>query len=145
MDYKVITYSEEETIELAEQQAQAETQQMDNNLNAAMDRIGKMQQTLDRYNRRAAKEEKIIMDDIDALREAIKRAQKMEEEQLEAAKGQITKLQGASSDTIALDQEIETLKNEIQQIKNDNTEMRRERTRLDTSLYSTRLSKFHSK
>ena len=130
------------SFELAEQQAQAETQQLDNNYSAAVERIQKMQHTLDRYNRRAAKEEQVIRDDIHSMKEMISRATKTEEEQLSSTKDQITRLQAASSDSIAIDQEIEALKTELQQIKNDNADMRRERTRLDNSMYSTRLSRF---
>lgn len=145
LDFQKRSAQHEELIALAEQQAEAEMQQMENDLTVATDRCAKMQQTLDRYTKRAQKEEQIIKEDIASLKEVIDRAKKLEEEQLLSTKDQITKLQAASSDTIAIDQEIEALRAEIEQTKADNADMRRERTRLDTTMYSTRLSRFHGK
>lgn len=131
-----------EQINAAQKQAELELQQMENEFEATNVRARKMEAMRTKLERRNLREQQIMKQDIDSMKEAINRARELENEQMEDAKISVKKLQDAMHLTIALDQEIEKAKDDIDKIKKDNADMRKERSRLDSTLYSTRLSKF---
>jgi chromosome segregation ATPase len=118
-----------------------ELEELEADLRATNERLQGMQQLFGKLEKRNNREIQVTHRDIEKLGDAIKQAKMREEEQTDDARQQITRLEEAKQDNIAIEQELVALREEIAQIKRDNLEMRKERQRLDAVIYSSRISK----
>jgi chromosome segregation ATPase len=124
-----------------EEQQKLELEELDTESKATNERLQGLQQLFGKMEKRNNREIQITERDIEKLSEAIRQAQSREAEQLEEAQEQITRLEEAKQDNVAIEQELLALRDEIAQIRKDNQDMRKERQRLDTVIYSSRISK----
>lgn len=134
----------EEQIRALESQKDMEKEALETELKETNERLQGLQQLYSKMEKGNSREIQLTQQDIDRLNVAVQEAKKREEEQLEEAKQQIARLQDAQSDNVAIEQELEAVRQRIAQIKSDNTEMRKERQRLDTTIYSTRITRHRS-
>ena len=134
----------EEQMEALETQKKMEHDQLENELRATNEKLQGLQQLAAKMDRRNSREIDLTRQDIARLRSAIEQAKEREEAQISEVRDQIGQLQDAQRDNVALEQEIASMRDEVAQIKQDNTEMRAERQRMDTRIYSTRISKHRS-
>jgi chromosome segregation ATPase len=130
-----------EQFAVIEDEHKLELEELEADLKATNERLQGMQQLFGKMERRNNREIQVTQRDIEKLGDAIKQAKLREEEQLEDSRQQITRLEEAKQDNIAIEQELLGLREEVTQIKRDNQDMRKERQRLDTVIYSTRISK----
>lgn len=134
----------EEQMEALETQKKMEHDQLENELRATNEKLQGLQHLAAKMDRRNSREIDLTRQDIARLRSAIEQAKEREEAQISEVRDQIGQLQDAQRDNVALEQEIASMRDEVAQIKQDNTEMRAERQRMDTRIYSTRISKHRS-
>lgn len=125
-------------------QKQMEHDQLENELKAMNEKLQGLQHLYSKIEKRNNRELQITQQDIERMNEAIEQMKQREEEQIEEAKEQISQYQDAQHDNIAIEQQIEAIRQEIARIKRDNVEMRKERQRLDTMIYSSRISRHKS-
>ena len=134
----------EEQVKALEQQKEMEKEALENELRETNERLQGLQQLYSKMEKGNSREIQLTQQDIERLNVAVQEAKKREEEQLEEAKQQIARLQDAQSDNVAIEQELAAVRQRIAQIKQDNLEMRKERQRLDTTIYSSRITKHRS-
>ena len=134
----------EEQVAALEAQKKMEHDQLDNELKATNEKVQALQQLFAKMDRRNSREIQMTQQDIERLRSAIQQGKEREEAQLVEAREQVAQLQDAQRDNVAIEQELMSIREEIARIKEDNAEMRSERQRMDTKIYSTRISKHRS-
>ena len=134
----------EEQIHALEEQKELEKRELDSELKETNEMLQGLQQLYSKMEKRNSREVQLTQQDIERLKAAVQDAKKREEEQMEEAKQQISRLQDAQSDNVAIEQELAAVRQRIAQIKQDNVEMRKERQRLDTTIYSSRISRHRS-
>jgi predicted nucleic acid-binding Zn-ribbon protein len=100
-----------------------------------------LQQLYSELEKRNNRDMQCTQQEIEKLNAAVAQSKQRESDQLDEAKEQISKLQKTQPANIAIEQEFRSVREPINQIKNDNADMRTERPRLDTAIYSSRISK----
>lgn len=133
-----------EHIESLESQAEMERQQLENELQAVKSRMDSLQKLLTQTDRRNQRELQITKQDIQTLKDSLETAQQREQSQIDIMRQQIDKLHAAQQDNIQVEQEIESIRAQLEQIKHDNVSMRKERQRMDTQMYTSRISQHRS-
>jgi chromosome segregation ATPase len=134
----------EERLAALEAQKKLEDDQLQSELRATTERLQGLQQLSSKMEKRNNREVQLTQQDMEKLNDAISQSKQREADQLEEAKEQIAKLQEAQHENIGIEQELIALRQKIDQIKKDNADMRKERQRMDTLIYSSRISKHRS-
>jgi DNA repair exonuclease SbcCD ATPase subunit len=133
-----------EQLNALEKQHSREQEELNNEVKATNDRLQKLQQLFAKMERKNNRELQLTQRDVDKLAEAVHEAEVGEKQQLEDTRKQMAQLEEAQRESIEIEQNLAAMRQEIAQIKKDNQDMRKERQRLDTLIYSTRLSKHRS-
>lgn len=134
-----------EHIQIVKKQTEKEKEKLNNELKMANDKVASLQQLFMKLEKKNHQQQQTAQMDIEMLQETIAKMKQRYEEQLMEAKTQVVKLHDAQNRSVVLEQEIDSLKTQISQLRADNSEMKRESQRIDTQLYSSRLSKSYSK